>query len=53
LAVLATDAQNMLAVDMFSVTFALASTHVITGAPMGGIPLPALESMSGLIALHS
>lgn len=53
LAVLATDAQNMLAVDMFSVSFAPASTHVTAGAQAGGIPLPALESMSGLIALHS
>jgi hypothetical protein len=53
LAVLATDAQNMIAVDMFSVTFAAASAHVAASAPAGGIPLPALESMSGLIALHS
>jgi hypothetical protein len=53
LAVLATDARNMLAVDMFTVTFAPASSHVTAGAPVSGMPLPALESLSGLIALHS
>jgi hypothetical protein len=54
LLVLATDAQNMTAQDLFSVTFAAASAHLTTAATVG---LPGLASppqtMLGLAPYHS
>jgi hypothetical protein len=56
LLVLATDAQNVMAEDMFSVTFASGSAHV-TAAVTVGLPgsgsLSSPESMLGLLNLHS
>jgi hypothetical protein len=53
LAVIATDARNMIAVDMFSVTFAPAATNVTAGASPGALSLAPLQSLSGLIVSHA
>jgi hypothetical protein len=56
LAVMAYDARNMTAADMFSVTFVSGSAHV-TAAVTAGLLAPGSlsvpQSMMGLIALHS
>jgi len=56
LLVLATDAQNVMAEDMFSVTFASGSAHVTAAVTVGplasGSPSPP-ETMLGLIPFHS
>jgi hypothetical protein len=56
LAILATDAQNVTAADLFNVTFISAAAHRLNGLTLGvtgGDPFAAPASMSNMLALHS
>jgi hypothetical protein len=56
LLVLATDAQNVMAEDMFNVPFTSGSSHVAAAATIGlpgASSLSGNEPMSGLVAFHS